>query len=102
MSNKDDPMHQWIKLYAKKIQPPDYVWTDTLQNFHDLFDKIVTWSNEKKQIPSMKEDADEYILLFTFLKSKLQNETIIMDSDFLKVVVISLQKVWKHFLRSLW
>ena len=50
----------------------------------------------------MKEDADEYILLFTFLKSKLQNETIIMDSDFLKVVVISLQKVWKHFLRSLW
>jgi hypothetical protein len=93
-----------IKFYASQIQCSDFHGKGTIEDYNALFQAASRIANESKQmnldvdIEGFNEFADaaeQLSELFTSFTKKLENVSIINDSDFLRAISIAMQKIWK-------
>lgn len=93
-----------IKFYASQIQCSDFHGKGTIEDYNALFQAASRIANESKQmnldvdIEGFNEFADaaeQLSELFTNFTKKLENISIINDSDFLRAIASAMKKIWK-------
>ena len=92
-----------IKLYAGKIQCSDFHGKGTIDDYNELFVAAAKIATDSKQMQlnvdiegfeNFGQAADDLSALFSSFILKLQNVSIIDDTNFLTAVAHALKKIW--------
>jgi hypothetical protein len=93
-----------IKFYASKINCSEFHGKGTIDDYSELFNAAAKIANESKQMQldvdvegfeEFGQAADDLSALFNSFIIKLQNVSIINDTNFLTSIYIALKKIWQ-------
>ena len=92
-----------IEFYGSQIQCSDFHGKGTIEDYTQLFAAAAKIANESTQMTldvdidgfnEFADAADQLSKLFTSFIVKLDNVSIIDDTEFLKAVSVALKKIW--------